>query len=405
MAKDVFKILRKHYLSTLIAIVVLGVFTSVILAGLYYYGYFGTHYILTKTDFYRLPGWYADDQRQAFTAFQQSCTEIRNRKTNTQFGIFPQSGTVKDWQVICQNAEKIKNPDEATARKFFETWFTPYLLTNHLNSRVLFTGYYLPLLNGNLKADNHYNVPIYSTPNDLIKIKISLFGKQYKGKKALVGMLKNQVVYPYYDRKAINNGAIKNQAKVLVWIDSLVDVFFAQIQGSAIVKLPDNSQILIGYDGDNGRAYTSVGKVLSKKKEFQRKSVSMQNIRAWLAQHPSEVNETLNRDASYVFFRILKSANPYGSQHVPLTTGRSLAVDTKLIPCSVPVWVKTSVPDREKKSSKFLRLMIAQDTGGAIKNMHGDIYLGAGQDAAYVAGQLKNDGSWWLLLPRVKSSN
>jgi membrane-bound lytic murein transglycosylase A len=190
---------------------------------------------------------------------------------------------------------------------------------------------------------------------------------------------------------------------VLVWTDNLLDVFFAQIQGSAIVELPDHERLIINYAGTNGRAYTAIGKILLERNAIPKNNLSMQTLRIWLEQHPEEINTVLNSNASYVFFKILKNGDPLGSEQIPLLPERSLAVDTRFIPLGAPLWLSTTLPTHTP--SAFQHLMIAQDTGGAIKGIiRGDVYWGASEKAADIAGHMQSDGQYWILLPKRKSS-
>lgn len=361
-----------------------------------------TNLQLVETTFDHLPAWKKDDQSQALLAFQHSCRKmVRRNNPAAFFSSFVEGGKVSDWQTICVAALQLTKPDTLQARQFFQTWFVPYKVIDPLHSQGLFTGYYLPLLHASLTQDKHYSVPIYGLPNDLVKVDLTAFSDEWAGKK-MVGQLKNQILLPYPDRAAITGGAISHHAPVLLWGENAADVFFAQIQGSALVELPDHQQRLIGYAGDNGRVYTPIGKVLIDNKAIPRNEMSMQTIRAWLAQHPLQINTILNNNASYVFFKLLTTNAPLGTQHVPLTPQRSLAVDTRYIPLGAPLWLDTLLPPTADKIA-YQRLVIAQDTGGAIRGMiRGDIYWGAGDRAAFTAGHMNSPGQYWILLPRKK---
>ena len=372
-------------------------------AALYYFGKLGTHLHLTKVSFNQLPHWNQDEHNQALKAFQRSCQEIVRRSARSVFlSSLPEVGTLTDWQKICSEAQKLDATDKVAARLFFEKWFDPYRVTNNFNSIGLFTGYYLPLLHANLTKSKHYTVPIYGLPDDLIKVNLKLFQSDLAGKK-IIGKLKGQALYPYPERAAITKGALHKTAQVIAWGNDELDVFFAQIQGSAMVSLPHGHPFIIGYAGDNGRSYTAIGKVLIQNKALTKKNVSMQTIREWLMQHPEKTADVLNANSSYVFFRRLKENDPHGVENVPLTPERSLAIDMRYIPLGVPIWLSTSIPDLKRKedSIPFHQLLVTQDTGGAIKGIvRGDIYWGAGEKAAFIAGSMKNSGEYWLLLPK-----
>lgn len=346
---------------------------------------------LSKTSFSELPGWKSDNQAHALQAFQKSCHEILKR---------PYSNA-KEWQTICTAANKLIHPDEKSARLFFEHWFHPYHVSSEQGHQGVFTGYYLPLIHANLKRTKHFNIPIYALPKDLVKVNLGDFSAELSGK-TLVGQVKNNTLYPYPSRSVIIKNSLNTKANVIAWSDSILDVYFSQVQGSAIVELPNKKRFMIGYAGSNGRTYTAIGKVLVANNELSIENVSMQSIRAWLLKHPEKANQLLNQNASYVFFQILKDQFPLGTERVALTKERSLAVDNRYIPFGAPIWLNTHIPNYQSQSSSipFQSLLIAQDTGGAIKGViRGDVYLGAGSKAEYIAGHMNSAGEYWVLLP------
>ena len=369
----------------------------------YQKGLLFSHVSLTKTRFDHLPHWKQKNSSQALLAFQQSCTEILKRKPSQAFStLLPQSKTNAHWQAICVAANRLQHPTQRQARQFFETWFQPYSIHNNDNPKGLFTGYYLPLLHGSLIKTKKYAIPLYALPTDLVKLDLSLFSPEFK-RKTIIAQLKNNTLVPYPDREAINNGALDKTAKVLVWVDSIVDVFFAQIQGSTLIELPNKQQRLLGFAGANGRPYTAIGALLIANKAISKETISMQTVRAWLAQHPDQADAILNQNKSYVFFIVLPDKNPLGTEHVPLTPLHSLAVDMNYIPLGAPLWLDTRIPDLKSasKNKPFRQLLIAQDTGGAIKGIvRGDIYWGAGPNAAFSAGHMQQMGRYWILLPK-----
>lgn len=372
---------------------------------LFYVDSLDSRLYLKKTTFERLSEWQEDDHTAALKAFQLSCHEILKRNPESFFSANEKTGRVKDWQVICEAAKQIQHQDKATAKQFFETWFEPFFIKNNFTSHGVFTGYYLPLLHASLQKQNQYQIPIYGLPTNLVKVNLGFFHQLLIGK-VITGQVKNGMVYPFPKRAEINNGAIHKTTSVIAWVDNPIDLFFAQVQGSAIVELPNHEKFLIGYAGDNGYSYTAIGKILIQQHDLNPNGISMQSIRAWLQDHPDQVMSILNRDASYVFFKTLKNNNPLGTEHVELTDGRSLAVDTHFIPLGAPLWIDTEIPQKDNPDLRkpFQHLLIAQDTGGAIKGIiRGDIYFGAGDEATFLAGHMNNRGKYWILLPKNKS--
>ncbi len=391
-----------HYLKKSIFTVIIAILIACF-ALFYYYGTFGPHLILIKSSFSHLPNWETGDETQAFNAFRLSCQEILKRDPQNPYSKLTQSGNNRQWQTICLAANNITATNAINTKQFFEQWFVPYYVFNNFNPHGLFTGYYLPLLHASHTKDQNYTTPIYAVPHDLIKINLGLFNPLFSGK-YIVGQLKNNTLMPYPDRAAINNGAIQANTDVIAWANNPIDVFFAQIQGSAIIELPNHQQLLIGYDADNGHQYTAIGEVLLENNYLSKQDISLQSIRAWLMQHPTQINDILNHDKSYVFFKVIGSGGPTGKEGVQLTPKGSLAIDNNYIPLGVPIWLNTGIPQINSNQLKpFNQLLIAQDVGGAIKGIvRGDIYWGAGDEAAFIAGHMKSPGKYWMLLPKAK---
>jgi membrane-bound lytic murein transglycosylase A len=356
---------------------------------------------VAKASFTKLPAWNSDNHAEALTAFLHSCQEILKRDANAHATTTLITGEVRDWQTACNAASKVNVALSGAARIFFETWFEPYQITDSRRPAGLFTGYYLPLLHASLVPDKHYFVPIYGLPNDLIKINLGLFRHDLDGI-TLIAQQRNNQLYPYPERASIIQGAINKNANILAWADNQLDVFFAQIQGSAMLELPNQQRLLISYAGTNGRPYTAIGNVLIAKNVLTKQNVSMQTIRQWLEAHPLEATAVLNQNASFVFFNLSKTMAPVGSEHVPLLPMRSLAVDNSIIPLGAPLWINTYAPRKTNTThDKLQRLLIAQDSGGAIKGaLRGDVYWGAGADAAFSAGHMQSPGQLWILLPK-----
>lgn len=333
-----------------------------------------------------LAGWPGDQLVTSWPAWLQSCKRLGKRS---------------DWQTICADAALLTTVDEKSVRDFFEKRFVPWQILNVTGNKPpvdtgMITGYYEPLLTGG-REEKPGRVPLYAVPDDMLTVDLGELFPELKGKRVR-GRIDGKKVLPYWDRAQIDQG--KAQAKVLVWVDEPVDAFFLQIQGSGRVQLEDGSILRVGYADQNGHPYKAIGRWLADQGELPIEKVSMQNIRAWGQAHPERLHEMLNVNPSYVFFRVLENADggPIGALNVPLTDGASIAVDPKFIPLGSPVFLAATRPDN---GAPLLRLMHAQDTGGAIRGpVRADFFWGFGAEAGAIAGMTKQQGRLWLLLPK-----
>ncbi len=352
---------------------------------------------LQKTSFAALPGWAEDDPVLALTALQKSCAVIVKKEATAEMtGGF--AGTVADWQDVCQKLSIYLLATPAEAHRFFEENFTPYAMYAGSEREGLFTGYYEPLLQGSLEKKPPYLYPLYGRPADLITVNLGDFRPELKGE-TIVGRVAGENFVPYFTRKEINAGALDAQKKEIVYVDDAVDVFFLHIQGSGQVVMEDGAVLRVGYAAQNGHVYEAIGRELIRRGALAKEDVSMQSIRAWLEAHPDEAEGLMDINASYIFFRALEGEGPLGAQGVALTPGRSLAVDRKKIPYGAPVYLDAEGPSG---IGRLQRLMIAQDTGGAIRGaVRGDFFWGAGADAENFAGVMKSKGMSYILLPNT----
>jgi membrane-bound lytic murein transglycosylase A len=352
--------------------------------------------------FDQLPGWKAAHLQQSFLTFQSSCRAFVKQDPERIVGTDSINLQAKDWQPACQVALTINPLDEIAVRLFFEERFTPLEFYDRKPVKGLFTGYYLPQVKGSFTQSQDFNVPLYEMPKNLVSVELGLFMPQFKNTK-IVGRIQNGKLLPYYSREQINKGAIEKEASVLLWVTNPIDRLFLEIQGSGIIELENGERIYIGYDGQNGAPYTSIASVLIKKGVMTRENASMQGIKAYLESHPDERDEVINHNKSFVFFRRLSLDAALGSQGVALTPGYSMAIDREWIPMGAPLWLSTSVPisKNPQLNRPMNRLMIAQDTGGAIRGkVRGDVYWGGGDKASIIAGHMKNEGHYWVLIPR-----
>ena len=357
--------------------------------------------ILRRVAFRALPGWQDASLKDSMKTFLNSCRTFLRSSPQRRVGSRVLSMTASDWQGLCKNAKLVNLDSNQEIKHFFFFFFIPYEVFQENRVEGLFTGYYLPLLHGSKKKTKRYNIPIYSLPEDLVTVDLGLFNDEWLHRRVII-RVKGQKALPYYSRKEIKSGAIKEKSKVVVWVDNIFDRFDMEIQGSGVVKLKNGDDLYLGYAGENGNPYTSIGKVLIDKGVMTWDSASMQAIRQYLLTHKHEMHKVLNKNKSFVFFKKLKKKITLGAQGIALTPGYSLAVDRKYIPLGLPLWLNTTYKDKSSKTAKKLqRLMIAQDTGGAIKGVvRGDVFWGAGSKASYIAGHMKNKGHYWLLLPK-----
>ena len=344
--------------------------------------------ILKATEWSSLTGWTDDDILPAWDAFLRSCTALMSRPL---------------WQETCTLAISMQQPDGTKLRQFFESRFVPHqVLNSDGGSDGLITGYYEPLLKGSRKPYGRYRYPLYATPDELLVVELGDIYPELKNMR-LRGRLQGRKVVPYYSRAELENGAGKGaaslQGRELVWVEDAVELFFLQIQGSGRVELENGEIMRVGYAEQNGHPYKSIGKLLVDRGELALEKASMQGIKAWGQKNPKKLNELLRQNPSYVFFRELPVGlpGPLGALGVPLTAGRSLAIDPRSIPQGAPVFLATTWPDSDKQ---LQRLMVAQDTGGAIKGgVRADFFWGFGPDAGNQAGKMKQSGKMWVLMP------
>ena len=330
---------------------------------------------LQPVSFTEIPGWAEDDQSAALLAFRQSCRRILALAPSAALPPAGLAGRSQDWQTLCRQAGRLPAGDEGAARRFFEGAFQAYALSDAGGSQGLFTGYYLPLVAGSRTPKPGYQAPLYRAPPDP----------------------------GAYSRREIDAGALAGKGLELVWLASPIDAFFVSVQGSAEVALSDGRSMRVGVAATNGRGYVAIGRILIDRGEIPAEQMSLQTLRAWLLAHPGEAQGLMEQNPRYVFFRELPNVgptggDPIGSQGAPLTAGRSLAVDAAFLPLGAPIFIETT----DGTGAALRRLMVAQDTGGAIKGpLRADVYWGGGPDSEALAGPMKSPGRLFLLLPRT----
>jgi membrane-bound lytic murein transglycosylase A len=357
---------------------------------------------LQPAAFTDLPGWNTDHVAEALPALLRSCAVLMRDPAERDLGL---AGLAGDWRPICAAAASLAPADDAAVRTFFERYFQPVAAANQARPDGLFTGYFEVSLNGSRTAGGRYDVPLYRRPPDLVMVDLGLFRDDLRGNR-IAGRVTDGQLKPYESRAEIDRGALKGKGLELLWVDDPIDAFFLDIQGSGRVRLEDGSTVQVGYAGQNGHPYIPIGRKLAERGALQPGAVSMQSIRQWLAANPAEAGKVMEENPSYVFFREIKGDGPLGAEGVVLTPGRTLAVDPRFIPYGVPLWLATTLPGASGQPETALqRLMVAQDTGGAIRGpVRGDVFWGFGAEAAETAGGMKQRGQWWLLLPKAAAA-
>ena len=332
-----------------------------------------------------LQNWALDDQSEVWAGFLKSCQKLAHGQ----------------WQEVCHLANNSRNLSDSEVREFFESHFEvrPVYAEGGV-SQGLITGYYEPLLKGSWEPSEEFRYPLYGVPKDLLIVDLGGIYPQLKNMR-LRGKLDGNKVVPYYDRAQLNDDQDLLQGTEILWVNSLVDVFFLHVQGSGRVQLTDGSTTAVGYAEQNGHPYQSIGKVLIEMGEMEKEEVTLFTIKDWLKSNPSRLLELLSKNPSYIFFELRdnQADGPLGSLNVVLTPQRSIAVDRNVIPLGAPVWLQTTLPD--EKQSPLNKLMLAQDTGGAIRgHVRADVFWGRGDEAEKMAGLMKQQGKLFVLLPK-----
>ncbi len=352
---------------------------------------------LTPVALEQLPGWTADDLSGALVSFRTSCATLLKQNPGKSMGAGGRAGTVRDWQPICREAVKMATASPEQTRRFFSQNFKSYWVENGRSGT--FTGYYGTGLKGSPVRTGRFIHPVYGTPPGLLRANLGDFDKKF-GNQPVWGRLNGDHFQPFYSRAEINAGALDGgKAPVLFWAEDPIDVYFLHVQGSGQVTFPDGTMKRIGFAAKNGREYYAIGRELIKIGEMRPEEVHMRSIRDWLLRNPGRARQLMEKNPSYIFFRFTPDSGPLGAMGVPLTPGRSLAVDPQFIPYGAPLWV--DIQPNARLTEHMQRLMIAQDTGSAIRGaVRGDYYWGTGHAAGDKAGVMDNKGRWAILLPK-----
>ncbi len=337
-----------------------------------------------------IDGLMQDDLSAAWDAWLQSCSTLRNKS---------------QWQPACSAAKALSKPNNAAIVAYLTTQFDVYSATGTEGENTgLITGYYEPLLQGSRKQSAQYPYPLYAQPKDIVTVELTDVYPELKFKRIRGKLIETKQgakkLIPYLTRAEIETSPSPLAGSEIVWINDIIDVFFLQIQGSGLVNLDNGQQVHVGYADQNGHAYNSIGRLLIERGDLTPDQASMQGIKNWARNNLGKLRDLLNSNPSYVFFRELPAGlpGPLGALGVPITAERSVAIDPKYIPLGAPLFLSTTQPN---SATPLKRLMVAQDTGGAIKGgVRADFFWGAGDVAGKQAGAMKQQGKIWVLLPK-----
>jgi membrane-bound lytic murein transglycosylase A len=347
-----------------------------------------------------LPGFAEDRLHEAWPAFVAGCRALVAR---------PASADI--WRRPCAAATLVDANDERAVRAFFAAHFSPWRVAfADGRDTGLVTGYYEARLEGSRERTERFTVPLYAPPADLVAIDVADVHPELRGKRVR-GRLDGRRVVSYWTRHDIERGTARLDARPLAWVADPLDAFFLEVQGSGRIALPDGGTLRVGYADQNGHPYRAIGRVLVERGEMALADVSLQSIRAWATRHPDQVRALLDENPSYVFFREIAPPaagspeaaidGPIGSLGVPLLSQRTIAVDPAAIPLGAPIWLATTMPG---EGAPIRRLVLAQDTGGAIRGaVRADYYWGFGDDAMRLAGAMREQGRVWLLWPTASA--
>ncbi len=339
-----------------------------------------------------LPGWQSATLAPSLRAFVTGCAKIAPRS--------PLRST-------CDAARAVPLDDESAARRFFESAFSAHSIrAGDGSAEGLVTGYYEPILAGSRVRTEKARFPVYGVPDDLVVVDLAALHPELNSLR-LRGRIEGRRLVPYWSRAEIEErsreigGGSGFEARVLAWVQDPVELFFLQIQGSGQIQLESGERIRLGYADQNGHPYRSIGRQLVERGELKLEQASMQGIKGWALANPEKLTELLNWNSSYVFFREIDSSDgPIGALGVPLSAGYSIAVDARFVPLGAPVFLATTEP---LSTRPLERLMVAQDTGGAIRGpVRADFYWGTGDAAGALAGRMRQPGRMWLLWPSAE---
>lgn len=345
---------------------------------------------LNKTTFSSLNNWHKDDLDLFDKTIKSVCAKVLATKDDKlKSNYFEYS--LKDYKKHCLNIKKIENNLEL--KEYIKENFVPYAVVFNGNEFGKFTSYYEAEIRANFVKDKKYKYPIYGKPNDLIEFNLKDFDKSLPNKR-FVGRVEDGRLVKYYSRRDIDFSGI--DAPVILWGDSVVDIYIMQIQGAAVAVLPDGKRVRVGYADNNGHNFRGIGSILLEKGLIKPKDASMDKIRKWLNKKGDVAIKNMQLNDRYIFHKIVEAEGPIGAMGVPLYAGRGLAVDRDYIPLGTILWLETDSP-----IGKINKLVVAEDVGSAIKGaVRGDYFWGSGEEALKYAGKMNAKGKYFVILPK-----
>lgn len=357
---------------------------------------------LRMVSFNDLPGWGQDHWSEAVPALLKSCDRILQLPPDSAVGLDGTGGSVRDWLGPCGALKKVPAGNDQAAAQVFESWFTPYAMSDNSQAEGLFTGYYEAEVLGSRTRHDRFQIPLYGRPKDLVTVDLGHLRPDLAkelGHEQLAGRVTAGRLDPYPTRSEIETKGLGDQAAPLFWLDDPVNAHILHIQGSGRVHLEDGSIVRVAVAATNGQRFIGLGRILADhgKTEAGR---TMPQIRDWLHAHPTEAKTLMAENPRYIFYRLVTGDGPIGAQGVALTPLRSVAVDPHYVPLGAPLWISTQTPS----GTALRRLMVAQDIGAAIKGpVRADIFWGTGEAAFEEAGRMKSTGQAWIFLPRDRT--
>jgi membrane-bound lytic murein transglycosylase A len=357
-----------------------------------------TEAILEPISFDLFEGWAQDDHHAAFKTFLKSANAIVESRVDLR----PARPTPSSFRLFVEQV--LKNID-IDPRFFFETRFTPFFVRPR-QGRGFLTGYYEPELLGSLTRSSAFPIPVLGRPHDLVSFHSDQAPPEFASHSLSAARQTATGLEPYFDRAAIEDGVLQDQSLALLYLPDRVELFFAQVQGSARVRLPDGRLKRLTYAGRNGHPYTTIAKVIREEGHMALEEINLGSLKAWLRAHPQDAKRIMRLNRSYIFFSLSEDLaeehGPIGAASLPLTAGRSIAVDRHQWCFGLPFYIRSELPDENGNLVNFSRLMVAQDTGSAILGAaRADLFMGSGERAGHHAGLIRHPGDFVVLLPKA----